>query len=214
MLQPPLPRVVCRAVAASYGSLSPVQREAIYELKKQKKSGNEIKRIVARGYKELHPFSVSAQHANAIARKLMIEREELFEASVTKMADGEAVETLARRLIVLADRESLRLQRLQANGKLDIARLTKLAGAVTKLQGMLERMGESGSNGNGEGKKDDAPTRASFAERLLQKGQEPHGGDEAPALPIPAEVADVIVRGAVGASDRAPALDPKAPPGA
>jgi hypothetical protein len=199
-------------VAASYGKLSPAQKEAIYELKKAKKSGREIRRICAQGYKDLEPFSVSAQHANTIGRQLMIERDELFTATVHKMPPGQAVHHLARRLIVLADRESLRLERLQRVGKLDAVKLAKLAGAVVKVHELVERIaaeppGPQPQNGDGAVKKGDsqAPARApTFADELLEE-EEPAPAPE----PEGPAIADTRMRGAQPGSAAAP--DPSPP---
>ncbi len=187
---PSLPRV-----AASHPNLTPIQREAIYALKRKGKSGEEIRRVCARGTEvdgqAVPPFSVSGQHANTVARRLGAERGELYTSAIGNLEDGEALDALTARLIATAEREIQRQEQLQKRGRLDAAQVGKLATALAKLYGLAERKGETVRPPGGEVKAPEAvPDPPTLAEQLIADG----GAEEdAPAL------GDVVV-GANGGS--------------
>lgn len=145
--------------------LTPEQEFLIYELRKAGKSGGEVEKICARGYKEHPPFSVSPTHARDVGRKIMDERGELYSSELATAPPSEALEKLARRLLHVADRESARLDRLQRAGRLDGDKVARLATALTRLHTLHERLEKAragagdGEQPGGEGKGPDADGR-------------------------------------------------------
>lgn len=189
-------------MAASYGKLTAAHEEAIYDLKKADDSGRVIREKLAAGYKDLDPVKISGQQANKVARRLLDERDELYSSKIQTKPAPEGLRLLTRRLMIIAERETMRLERQEKAGKLDAAKLGKLAGAVTKLHGLLERNDEFEPDppppgleaGGGE---DGAGSEASEFEDDLLAGD----GDAVPSEPppgpgqgAPAAIGDVLVR--------------------
>lgn len=176
-------------MGASYGKLTPGHEEAIYRLRKERNSsgrprtGTEIRDALARGVDGEPPVSISADRALKVARKLIDERDELYSVDVQKRAPREGLQLLNKRLMVLADKETARLERAERQGRLDANKLGKLAGALAKihaLQDRLERPDDPQGGGGPTGKKDDSSAGAvssPFASRLVG------GGDEGTAAP-------------------------------
>lgn len=190
-------------MGASYGKLDPGHEEAIYELKKAHKSGREIREVLARGYGKLPPVSISASRANSIARRILDERDELYRSQVKDRPAPEGLRILTRRLMLIAERETERLERSQRAGKLDAARLGKLAGAVTKLHTLLDANDAAQPGPGGEAdKKGDSPAPASaFASELIGEGEavpDPQGPTAPPPAPQAKQgevpLADAIIR--------------------
>jgi hypothetical protein len=189
-------------VAASYGKLSAQHEEACWELKKAGKTGREIREVLARGgYKiigtdeGLSPASISASRANRIARRLMDERDDLYTSEVLKRPTNEGARLLVRRLLRVAECETNRLERQQRAGRLDAAKLGRLAGAVERLVKVSERMdAEPPDDGATDGKADSQPDSGgapSFAASLLGEddGETVPETPSAPASPPPGSAA-------------------------
>lgn len=166
-------------MGASYGKLTPGHEEAIYRLRKEKnargkpRSGTEIRRALAKGVPGEPPVSISADRALKVAARLLDERDELYNSKVQDKPPHEGLAILTKRLLMVAERETARLERAERAGRLDAGRLGKMAGALTKLHTLLERAQESGddpsavkpdsSPGGGE-----AVPPSTFTEGLLQ----------------------------------------------
>lgn len=163
-------------MGASYGKLDPGHEEAIYQLKKAAKSGREIRELLARGYEKLAPVSISASRANSIARRILDERDELYKSRIQDRPAGEALRLLTRRLLLIAERETERLESHQRAGRLDAARLGRLAGAVTKLHPLLDAneaarpLGQGSAAQKGDSSEPNAPASA-FASTLIGEGE-------------------------------------------
>lgn len=185
----------------SYGKLTPGHEEAIYRLRKEKnahgkpRSGTEIRRALAQGIAGEPPVSISADRALKVARKLMDERDHLYTSKVQTKAPREGLQLLTKRLIVVAERETIRLERAENAGRLDANKLGKLAGALTKLHTLQERAEERGDPdapaNNGGSSADAAPPPSTFAEGLLGTGGDGDQGIEGASSP-PA-VADEVL---------------------
>ncbi len=206
-------------MAASYGKFSPEQEETIYRLKKAGKTGGEIALRCSEGVEGLPPFTISASRANGVARKLADEREELYSSDVASRPAPEGLDLLTKRLLRIAERETRRLERQQEAGRLDAQRLGKLAAAMTKLHGLLERNAEpvpSKSTKKGDAVEPDPDAPPSFADQLIGSGSEPAPAVEAvpePGAPA-ADLADVVVGsqgGSFARSDRRADAVPHAP---
>lgn len=179
-------------MGASYGKLTRGHEEAIYEMKKRGNTGRQMREALARGVPGEPPVSVSLDRCLKVARRLVEERDDLFQSKIQDRPAPEGLRILTRRLMIIAERETLRLEHQEKKGKLDANRLAKLVNAVTKLHALLER---------NEGLKDmsdpgdrptpnDAPTKpaSTFADGLLEPGE----GDTAPDPDAP--VADAVIK--------------------
>lgn len=185
-------------MGASYGKLTPGHEEAIYRLRKEKngggrpRTGEEIRKALARGIDGEAPVSISADRALKVARRLIDERDELYNSDVQKRPPNEGLRLLTKRLLVLAEKETLRLERAERGGRLDAAKLGKLAGAMVKLHGLLERL-EAGEDdpppGAADGgSKEDGAVSSPFASQLLGGGGDGEGGGDGAQRPqVPAQ---------------------------
>ena len=187
-------------MGASYGKLTPGHEEAIYALRKAKKTGREIRQALARGVPGEPPVSISADRALKVAKRLSDERDELYAADVQRAPAPEGLRLLTRRLVLVATRETERLERAERAGRLDANKLGKLAGALTKLHVLLERNDELGGGaepvkkgGSSQPDPDAPPAPSTFGESLISN----EGGseDDGDAESQPAPIADRVVPG-------------------
>jgi len=170
---------------ASPPKLSPEQRERIYTLKSKGLSGRATAELCEGGFEDLPPFKVTGQWCNDLWHKMAKERDELYGRKLNRLPADEAISVLARRLVVIADRETDRLERSQRKGRMNGNQLTALAAAIRRLYGLLKDVdradaGEEPENGQGsaQGQADDE-----WIAGMLS--------DEAPKPP--AEIADVVI---------------------
>lgn len=220
----PMPTVA--PVGRSYGKLTPGHQEAIYRLKKEGRSGREVRLKLAAGIDGEPPVSVSADRCNKVARRMMEERDELYTSAILTKPAPEGLRILTRRLMILAERETMRLERAERAGRLDANKLGKLAGALVKLHGLLERNaelydpGEGSSAGEGgAAKKGDSPDGQAgpspFAASLAARAAEPAPPEDGSA-PTPgdaAPIADQVVKPTpAGAQNGAAHAVPDDPP--
>lgn len=172
-------------MAASHPSLTPSQRETIYALRKKGKSGEAIRRLCAQGVDDQPPFSVSAQHALTVSRRIGAERGELYASAIGNMEDAEALDALTARLIATAEREIQRQEQLQKRGRVDAAQVGKLAAALEKLYRLAERKAETVRPPSGPAKGNDTgpeaePEPPSLAETLIAEGDD--AADDTPPI--------------------------------
>jgi hypothetical protein len=187
--------------------LTPQQRDVIYELKHQGKSGREVSEIVAAGYGEVKPFTVSGQHANDLYRAMAEQRGELYETQLEGLTTTAAIRKLQARGLRLAERELARQETRQARGKLDPAQLGKVAVALERFHRLDEALAvpppptakKDGSKaGDGEGEQASA-----FATRLAEGA----GEDAEPSALAPAPVADLPISEGGKVAGRPPVVD-------
>lgn len=191
----------------SYGKLTPGHQEAIYRLKKAGKSGREVRLILAAGTGGEAPVSVSADRCNKVYRRIAEERDELYTSAILTMPAPQGLRNLTRRLMILAERELARLERAERAGRLDANKLAKLANAVAKLHGLLERNaalfdpgddgGDEQSNaakkgGSPDGDAVPSPFAASLAQAAAQPAPDEEGAGTAPGDAAP--IADQVVK--------------------
>lgn len=199
------------AVAANYGKLSSRHREKVWQLKQSRKSSAAVVRALAAGWPDeappLPPINVTRQSVDALYKKQLRERDQLYSTSIQKLPTGEAMDVLCRRLLMIADRESQHLADLQNEGKLDDAatkRLARLADAVARihrLAGIRAGEPEPGEpNAVSPTPQTPEPQAPSFAESLL--GED----DEAPPI------ADVPIKGQTTVEEQIAATVPSSPP--
>jgi len=178
-------------MGASYGKLTPGHEEAIYRLRKETnahgkpRSGSEIRRALAQGVPGEPPVSISADRALKVARRLLDERDELYNSKVQNRPPHEGLAVLTKRLMLIAEREVVRLERAEKAGRLDASRLGKMASALTKLHTLLERAEEAKDDGATDKKGGSSPGGAetvppsTFADELLEgKENAPTVADE------------------------------------
>jgi hypothetical protein len=123
------------------------QRQAIYELKRQNRSGSQIARLCAMGVNGLDPFEISKDVANRIAR----EERQLHELS--PLAQGEpheALRTLVCQMIEVAEKWFQR----QAGRRrsLDTMEFKRMTASLAQLRDILSELplGEAERNGHKE----------------------------------------------------------------
>lgn len=149
-------------MGASRGRLSAEQKEAIYELRKAGCTGPQIQKKCAQGYKPrgsdeaLPPFSVTPAYALDISRRMMAEREELYAPRNIDGLTKESLQNMAGRLVLIAEREIARQDRLQKQGKLKAAAVAGLVDAIARLQRLYEKLGEPPTEGGEASSEDDA----------------------------------------------------------
>jgi hypothetical protein len=191
-------------MGASYGKLTPGHEEAIYRLRKERnaqgkpRSGGEIRRALAEGVDGEPPVSISADRALKVARRMVDERDALYDVEVQKRPTNEGLALLTRRLLVLAEKETVRLERAERAGRLDANKLGKLANAMTKLYALITRAEEASDGGEPANKGDTSAD----------------GGDDA-AQAVPPTFADALLEGsdeAQGAAPSPPLADRVLPP--
>lgn len=197
-------------VGASYGKLDPGHEEACYELKKQACSGRVIREKLAAGYNGLDPVRISTSRANQVAKQLIEERDELYASNVQNRPAHEGLRLLTKRLMIIAERETLRLEKAEKRGKLDANKLGRLATALVKLHQLNERNEvappDAGAANNGDSAGEPA-TPTGLAASILAEDAVP-SEPEAPPQPAggaPAPIADVPVP--------PPSTAPAPPPG-
>lgn len=178
-------------MGASYGKLTPGHEEAIYRLRKEKngagrpRTGIEIQAALARGIDGERPVSISPDRALKVARRLIDERDELYTSDIQKRPPHEGLRLLTKRLLVVAERETIRIERAEKGGRLDAAKLGKLAAALVKIHGLLERLDApdpSGGAAAGDGSAAGA-VPSTFAHALVS--EEAGGQDEEQASQRP-----------------------------
>lgn len=179
-------------MGASYGKLTRGHEEAIYEMRKRGNTGRQMREALARGVPGEPPVSVSLDRCLKVARRLEDERDDLFRSKIQDRPAPEGLRILTRRLMIIAERETLRLEHMEKRGKLDANRLAKLANAVTKLHALLER-NEALKDMPDPGDRpapNDAPSKpaSTFADGLLEPGE----ADSAPDPDAP--VADAVIK--------------------
>lgn len=183
-------------MSASYGKLDPEHEEAIYLLKKDGKAGRVIREMLAAGYNGMRPVSISGGRANQVAKRMIEERDELYSSDLQTRPAPQGLAMLTRRLMILAERETQRLERAERAGRLDANKLGRLATALTKMHTLLERNEAAGRGAEPPVKKgdspDDAPPPSSFADTLTAPQEDADGTAETEA-PAPV-AADRVVR--------------------
>lgn len=190
-------------MARSSGKLSSAQREAIYDLKKKGKTGRAIREELKAGYSptgeevdRLDPANLSISECNRIAKRLMDERDELFSSRVRDKPPNEGLMILSKRLIVIAERETVRLESAVKRGHLDANKLGKLSSALVRMYGLLERSEGHADPDEPTGQGEDAGAEAvpsSFADTLV-RDEDPVEEEAVPSEPprgAPAPVGDM-----------------------
>lgn len=197
---------------------SALQRDAIYRAQKKLKSGEKVRRVMRTGFEDLAPFDVSAASVREIARREAADRDELYNTTLSKLPPNEAVNHLAKRLLITAEKEALRLEHRQSRGQLDGNQLGKLATALGRIGKLVDERANAGAGDDppGDAKKPDSPPESeapppSFAEGLLERGDaDPAPDAAAPDAVASPALADVVV-GSNGGSfarlDRRPLSD-------
>jgi len=190
-------------MGASYGKLTRGHEEALYEMRKAKKTGRQMREALARGIPGEPPVSISLDRCLKISRRLLEERDELYESKIQGRPAPEGLRIIAKRLMLIAERETLRLEKAERVGRLDANKLGRLATAVTKLHGLLERnealLEDEAEAQQAKRESATAPEaqRSSFADGLLSADPEPDPAPDAqPQSPAPAPsapVADVAI---------------------
>lgn len=189
-------------MGASYKDLTPGHEEFIYEGKKANRSGAKIRLELAAGIEGERPISVSASQVNRVGRRILDERDELYSSEVQHKPAPEGLRLLTRRLMLIAERETYRLEKAERAGRLDANKLGRLAGALTKLHTLLERNDELGKGADppvkkGDSSEDDqADAVPGFAASLTQDNGEQGAPESAPAAtsePVPPPVADRVL---------------------
>jgi hypothetical protein len=114
------------------------QRQAIFELKHEGKSGAEVERICRGGCKGLEPFEVRAQTANRIYREELERRNE--PSPLSKLPPSQAIAKLIEESIQFAERQIATLRR---RGKREDvgAEFKRYVDALEKLQRMTSQSG-------------------------------------------------------------------------
>lgn len=210
-------------MARSSGKLSAAQREAIYDLKKKGKTGRVIRDALKAGYSptgdevdRLDPVNLSISECNRIAKRLMDERDELFSSRVRDKPPHEGLTILAKRLIIIAERETVRLEAAVKRGQLDSNKLARLATAMVRLYGLLERAeGQADPDeptDNGGDTETDAQ-RSAFADTLVQAEEvgEALAVPDEPPTGAPAPVADLSLTESGAVRGRPPSASPVSP---
>jgi NADH dehydrogenase/NADH:ubiquinone oxidoreductase subunit G len=206
-------------VGKAVKKFTPAQRDAIYRLHKQGKSGTKIAEATAAGTGDLAPFTVSSQYAREIARQVAAERHELYDTSITDLPSSEAVRHLVRRCVDIAERETSRLEHAQNRGRLEAKQLGALAQALERLDKIAAKVdAESSAKAAANVKKPDSaedssrdsePAPTGFAAQLLERDAE--AVPDAPTEPEPPAptVGDVVVGqhgGSFARRDRRPGV--------
>jgi hypothetical protein len=191
-------------MGASPDRLTPAQKDLVYELKRQGKSGKEVKRIASMGHEGVDPFRISASHANEIYRLIAESRGELYTTQIAELSTDAALDKLQARLLRLAEREIARQETKERSGRLDAVQVGKLATALERIHKLSETRAATAKPARTAEDAAAEPVPSSFAEQLAE-------GDET----VPA--ADVVLteaRGVPGpkpkqsAPDEAKALTP------
>jgi hypothetical protein len=177
--------------------LTPAQKDAIYDLKHQGKSGAEVKRIVSMGYGGSDPFRVSVAHVNETYRLMAEDKGELFASQIHGLSTDGALDRLQARLLRLAEREIARLERQQRAGKLDGSKVARMATALERIHKLsaARTVPAPPAPAKREGKEDAKAVPSTFAEQLAE-------GDEA----VPA--ADVVLTEGRGVPGPKPKRNP------
>lgn len=163
-------------MSTSHTKLTRGHEEAIYALRKEEKTGREIREALALGIPGEPPVSISADRALKVARRLIDERDALYESKVQRKPPAEGLAILAKRLIVVAEKETVRMERAENAGRLDANKLGRLAGALTKLYALLEKAEAHAASPDPTANKADsqaqgAPsTPTSFGDALIEGG--------------------------------------------
>lgn len=171
----------------AYGKLTRGHEEAIYELRKKGRKGREIVEALARGVPGERPVSISVDRALKVGRRMVEERDDLYSTDVQHVAESVGVRVLCKRLLMVAEKETIRMERAQRVGRLDANKLGRLAHAMVRLDGLVRRLDEGprepqprpdggGAQGNG------SAVPSGFASSLIDGSG---GGEPAPVADVP-----------------------------
>jgi hypothetical protein len=116
------------------------QREAVYTLKQEGKSGRAIAEICAQGFGDLPPFSIHPQYANELAAKIARRRDALTITDLAKQPAPDALHTLSQRMISIGEREIDELAKDQAAGKMDARKFASVARSLKELQQLSSKL--------------------------------------------------------------------------
>lgn len=168
---------------------------------KPKMTGRQIREELARGIPGEPPVSIHVDRVYEIGRRIVDERDELFQSKIQDKEAPEGLRLLTRRLMVVAERETRRLEEAAQRGRLDAKKLGSLAAALTKLHTLLERNEDIQRLSSKRKEEADAhgqaKPRSAFADALLGEGHEtPPEATQEPGPPIADRVVKHPVNGA------------------
>lgn len=166
-----MPRVLKYSVSQSQRKLQPLHREAIFKLRapgKGQKSLRVIAELLAAGYKGLPPVKVTEETVRATYQRMADDRDALSSVRMPnrKRPTNERLDAMVRRLIDVGERETQRIERMEARGKLDSARLLKLARALRSLYDLQERAEQAPDPDDDQVAEQPASPPSSFADSL------------------------------------------------
>jgi hypothetical protein len=115
------------------------QRETVYRLKCEGKSGQSIADLCAAGVGDERPFKISPQYANELAAKIKREREGLTMSPLALGKTSDAVRTLTQRAISIAERKLDALAREDPR-TVDSAELAKVTRSLRELQQLSSKL--------------------------------------------------------------------------
>lgn len=164
-------------MAATYGKLSDVHRDWVWDLARARISYARIADLLAQGNDEcdppIAPVKISPQGVGVLVRKQKREREQLYTIDLKSVPTDQGLDLVLRRLVAIADHETKRLDRQQERGQLDAKQLGALAGAMKAVHQLAQlRAAPPAPRGKGDSSEvGEAGSAPSVAEQLLRGEQ-------------------------------------------
>lgn len=158
-------------MSQSQRKLQPLHREAIFKLRapgKGQKSLRVIAELLAAGYNGLPPVKVTEETVRATYQRMADDRDALSSVRMPnrKRPTNERLDAMVRRLIDVGERETQRIERMEARGKLDSARLLKLARALRSLYDLQDRSAQAPDPDGDQAPEQPPSPPTSFADSL------------------------------------------------